>query len=588
MNAAATSRSVKRGVDAAVTAVATLRLQLLGAPRLLLAGGETHALERKDAALLAMLAIEGPTPRNRAAALLWPDINEERARNNLRQRLFRLRRLAAAELISAGSVLALASGVQHDLNAIGLQLAADADGAAAELLGTLDYGDCRELSAWADVARAQWRAARCNALAEVAARLEAEGRIAPALWYAQRLVAEDPTLEHAHRRVMRLHYLRGDRAAALAAYERCRQTLGEHLGALPCKETRELARQIEASGALPGSVAPSPRPIAVLRPPRLVGRNHEWRLLEEACAQSRLTVVSGDPGIGKSRLLSDFAAAHAGTVVVGSRAGDARVRYALAATLLRALVQRHGAPRDDWVNAELAHLLPELGLTRSSLKPMRLQMAAAQALAQWHEAGLRLVVIDDLHCADEATLTLLSALASRATAPVVWLFGVRANEVPSALRAWIAQHETSALASVRLAPLVEDAVQELLDSLALPGIDAARLAPALTRHTGGNPLFVLETLRSLLMQDRSLSDETQRLPAPASVGELIERRLTRLSPRALKLARVAAIAGSDFSAELAAAVIGEPVLELADAWRELETAQIIRDGVFAHELIRDA
>lgn len=587
MNAAATSRSVGGGVDATATPVATLRLQLLNSPRLLLATGEAHALERKDAALLAMLAIEGPTPRNRAATLLWPDIDEERARSNLRQRLFRLRRLAAADVVCAGSVLALGPGVQHDLDAIGPRLAADADAAAGELLGALDYGDCRELSAWVDVAREQWRTARCNALAEIAARLEGQGRIAPALRYAQRLAADDPTLEHAHRRVMRLHYLRGDRAAALAAYERCRQTLGEHLGAQPSKETRELARLIEASGALPGS-APFPQPIAVLRPPQLVGRGREWQLLEEACAQLRLAVVSGEPGIGKTRLLSDFAAAHGNAVVAGSRPGDARVPYAFAATLLRALVRRHGAPSDDWVNAELAHLLPELGQARGKLEPMRLQMAATQALAHWHEAGLRLVVIDDLHFADEATLELLPALASGTTAPVGWLFGVRANEVPAALHAWLAQQDAGAVVNVRVAPLVEDAVRELLGTLALPGVDAARLAPALARHTGGNPLFILETLRSLLMQGATRIDETQRLPVPASVGELIERRLARLSQRALKLARVAAIAGLDFSAELAAAIFGQHVLDIADAWLELEAAQIIRDNAFAHDLIREA
>ncbi len=576
------------GSDAQVLATAAaatrLRLQLLNLPCLVLASGSAHVLERKDAALLAMLAAEGPTPRNKVAALLWPDIDEERARNNLRQRLFRLRRLASGDVVRPGAMLALAEDVRHDLEALGPRLLDDPDAATGELLGELDYGDCLELSEWVSVARDQWRTARCNALAEIAARLEADGRIAPALRYAQRLAAEDPTLEHAHRRVMRLHYLRGDRAAALAAFERSRELLRQHVGALPGKETLELARLIEASGALP-QPAPAAKSVAILRPPRLVGRQREWQLLEHWCDSLRVVVVAGEPGMGKTRLLSDFAQAHGNALVAGSRPGDARVPYATLAALLRALVRRHGAPADDWVGAELAHVLPELGETSAKFEPLRLRLAAAHAFEQWHEAGLRILALDDLHFADQATLEVLPALAMAADARVFWLFGVRANELPAAVDAWLAQQDAGTHAHVTLGPLDEPAVRELLDSLALPSVDAARLAPLLVRHTGGNPLFVLETLGALLAQGGAALPGGPRLPTPASVGELIERRLRQLTPHALKLARVAALAGQDFSAGLAAHVLGVHALDLSEPWRELEAAHILRDDAFAHDLI---
>ena len=69
---------------------------------------------------------------------------------------------------------------------------------------------------------------------------------------------------------------------------------------------------------------------------------------------------------------------------------------------------------------------------------------------------------------------------------------------------------------------------------------------------------------------------------------LVERRLTQLSPAALKLARVAALAGADFGAELAAAVLELHPLDIAEPWRELEAAQVIREGAFAHDLILEA
>ncbi len=116
---------------------------------------------------------------------------------------------------------------------------------------------------------------------------------------------DDPLREHAHRRLMRLHYLRGDRAAALAAYERLRELLGRELGTAPDRESRELAQLVEASGALP-QPAPVARPVTVLRPPRLVGREADWRALQAALDARRCALVLGEPGIGKSRLIGDF------------------------------------------------------------------------------------------------------------------------------------------------------------------------------------------------------------------------------------------------------------------------------------------
>jgi tetratricopeptide (TPR) repeat protein len=108
---------------------------------------------------------------------------------------------------------------------------------------------------------------------------------------------------------------------------------------------------------------------------------------------------------------------------------------------------------------------------------------------------------------------------------------------------------------------------------------------ALVRHTGGNPLFMLETLKQGLT-DGSLA--RGELPRPAGVGALIERRLHRLSEAALALARVAAVAGIDFRIELAEATLGLRAVQLAGAWSELQDAQVLRDEGFAHDLVHEA
>ena len=141
------------------------RLRLLAVPALVLPSGALVALERKDAALLALLAVDGPLPRARAAALLWPDADPQKARNNLRQRLFRLRHGAGCDVVVEESALALAEGVEHDLAALPARLADDPSAAAGELLGAFGYEDCDELDDWVRSTRERVRALRRDAIA---------------------------------------------------------------------------------------------------------------------------------------------------------------------------------------------------------------------------------------------------------------------------------------------------------------------------------------------------------------------------------------------------------------------------------------
>ncbi len=567
-----------------------IRLQLLGEPKLG-PGSDSFPLERKDAALLALLAIDGVTARGKAAALLWPDVDDDAARNNLRQRLHRLRKRAGRDVaLTTGDVLRLADGVSHDLSGVAETLAQGVANATGELLGSLEYADCDQLEEWLQAAREQWRSNRRNALAEIAAKLEREGQIALALQYGERLLADDPLREHAHRQLMRLHYLRGDRAAALRAFQRCRDLLKRELATAPGKETLELAALIESSDALP-SPAPVVKPVSVLRPPKLVGRDAEWNKLEAAWQQRRLALVCGEPGIGKTRLLSDFAARHDGAIVVGARPGDARVPFALLARLLRAITQRYAPSYEEWTAAELSRILPELGAgPESKLQPVRFQRAISQALLAANDAGLSGCVVDDLQFADDASVESLLASIPEEQSVTRWLAGARSAEMSRRLLDWLERTESHEVSRIDLGPLNVPAIEALLTSLALPDFDAHSWAGSLARHTGGNPLFILETLAALLAQDATaLKGAAVHLPAPGSVGQLIERRLQKLSRDALKLARVAALAGQDFSVALAACVLSAHPLDLAESWRELEAAQIIRadleGSAFAHDLI---
>jgi DNA-binding SARP family transcriptional activator len=593
----------------AATGVGVAPLRLLGAPQLAIDGGGPIMLERRTAALLALLVLQGPTPRARAAALVWPEVDDVRASNSLRQRIYKLRQAAGRDVIVSDRHIALAADVAHDLAAPLAHLAENPEACRGELLGELDFSDCHELADWVSLARQRWRAELAHALAELASRWEGEGRIAGALRLAERLVELEPTAEHGHRRVMRLHYLRGDRAAALNAFDRCRSVLRSELGVLPDAETQQLQQLIESGAAAAPARAAPPQPVQVLRPPRLVGREAEWLRLERAMAERRTLLVMGEAGVGKSRLLADFAAAHDG-IVVSARPGDASVPYASLARLLRALLGAGIVPGPA-ARPELARLLPELGAApQGPFNPLRLR-AAAQEVVQRPDLPLpdfsratahapAMLALDDAHFADAATLEMLpmltpaptpGAAAAAAAAPGMhWVVASRPRELPAALDVWRNAGDADTLKVLTLQPLDEAGVQELLSSLALPGLDAARWAPALHRHTGGNPMFVLETLRALLQGGKGTfaAGVPAALPLPDDVGGLIERRLAQLSPEALDLARVAALAGQDFTPELAARVLERRVIDLAAPWAELESAQVIREQAFAHDLVLEA
>jgi DNA-binding SARP family transcriptional activator len=566
------------------SASAVIHLRLLAVPALVLANSAPLALERKDAALLALLALDGSIPRARAAALLWPDAEPQKARNSLRQRLFRLRRSAGCDVVVEDSALALADGIDHDLAGLPARLASDPSACAGELLGAFGYEDCEEFDDWVRSARERIRVLRRDAVAAAAAREESSGHVARALIFAERLVAEDPLSEQAHRLLMRLHYRRGDRSAALAAHARCRQVLQVELGAEPSTETRELAQLIERSGELPGTGS-RPVPAALARPPLLVGRERQWRALEDAWEQKCVAVLSGDAGMGKTRLLGDFAQSR-GIPTIGARPGDERVPYALLARLLRVAVMpgAEALPAgqlDGQVRSELARVLPELGAAPAGpMNEARFRQAVVQALIAWRQSGLAGLALDDLHFADAASLDLLPLLATELRLALA----VRGAETPVALAAWQGVEAGAALLEVALPPLSEADVRELLDSLALDGVDSARLAAPLAQHTGGNPYFVLETLGALVAQPGTIGD---RLPTAPTVGALIERRLAQLSPAALRLARVAALAGADFTAALAAHVLQSHPLDLTEAWAEVERAHVLRGGGFVHDLVRD-
>ena len=578
-------------------------LVLFGTVRLRGPDGREKLLERKLAALLAVLALDGPTHRSRLVGLLWPETREAAARNNLVQMLRKLRSATGADLVEGGELLCLGPGLEVDAlrarDAYTRGAYAELSGFGADVLAGLRYDDCPDLDDWLTAERERWTEWRVGAAREEAAWLEREGRYDEAAARTRVLLELDPLSEDAWRRLMRLHYLCGDRAAALDAYRRCEALLRREFGVDPLPETLSLLSDIER-GRLPSPAAPRTLPLATLRPPTLVGREAEWARMEAAWQAGQVIFVCGEPGMGKTRLARDFAASKGAVLFLEGRPGDVGQPFATAARNVRAHLAHDPHVRlEDWERRELSRILPELAgpgaeapALASEADNLHFKEATLNVVRRT-SGGITAFVTDDMQYFDPASYD-FGAFMMSAAFPLGQPGGLphfidtyRRGELDAGLEAGVrALVDAGVAVVIDLAPLPEADLDTLMDDLGVP--EDPELRAGLRRYAGGNPLFLLETVRHLIETGGLERGLPEHLPPPGRVGPLLTRRLTRLSGLVLQAARAAAILQRDFDPELVAAVLGAPILDLLGAWEELEAAQIVEGSRFSHDLIAEA
>src|SRR5437764_11214601 len=540
-----------------------LRIRVLGELDLEL-GGERIEPPRRGPArnLLAWLALHpGPHPRSSVAGRLWPDVLDTSARASLRTSLSALRATIGNAALAAGRThLGLADGRvwvdAHEFDR--LRAAGCAEDALllcrGELLAGLDDD-------WVLVARDEPRDAQGQLLAALAGNAAERGESTTAVALARRRAARDQLDEAAHRDLMVRLVQAGDRAGALACNERFAERLRRQLGVAPSPVTRELAATLRAGSltdrygptAKPrgGPPAPSARLIAARRRGPLAGREAELTRLRGAWDRAVrqgpvLGLVTGEPGIGKTRLLAEFAAELPETVVLYGRAEeDALVPYQPLVECLRDAI-RHPVALPEEAD-ELAGLLPELakpgpsratGLRADPSPGARLRMFAAIAAVLDAGADGRplLLVLDDLHWVDRPTIQLLAYLATRpdpAARLIVASYrdtDLRAGHpLPSVLADLGRELPVDWIALEGLGP---DAVEAMLTRASgrSQGVDAAR---DLHARTGGNPFYIEQ-----LLPDAGAS--------PDGIAELVTRQASALGPQARAILETATLAGPEF------------------------------------------
>lgn len=619
----------------------TLKVHLLGNFLLCWAGHPVAGLAQPRVQnLLAYLLLHRDTPivRRQLAFALWPDSAEQQALSNLRTALFRLQHaLPGCEhcLVLDRHTVAWVSGSDIRLDVAtfeqALERAARAcepAASAAALQAAVDaytgdlLPDCYD--EWIVRPRERLHQALVQALEQLIELQEQQRQFSAAIKNAQHLLRIDPLYEAGHRELMRLHMANGDQARALSAYHRCAARLRQELGVDPSPATQAIYQrllQTGPAGATAGALAAAPA-VALL-----VGRQQEWaRLLEiwqaASAGHSCLALLSGEPGVGATRLAEELAAwvwREGGDVAVARcHAASHYLPYAVVADWLRSpAIQPRLAALNSQRRAEIARLVPEvLGqqtvlrkpdpLTESWQRQRFFEALAAPLLAPGRPL---LLWGDDLHRCDQQTLDWLCYLLSRAGAARLLVLGaahaeeVQAGQPLTALRLDLQRrgqwHELA------LGPLGFDETVALAASLA-----GRSLTPCEARHlyddSEGNPLFLVETVRGDLMVPAEAQPDAdpdphgkhcllcpRRISPPPSVQAVLAQRLAQLTPSARSLAQTAAVIGREFSLEVVQRASGLAPWALVEALDELWRRGIVRqqDGDlydFSHDKLRAA
>jgi DNA-binding SARP family transcriptional activator len=452
-------------------------------------------------------------------------------------------------------------------------------------------------------------------------RIEANlalGRNADAIGELEALAASHPLRERVRGQLMLALYRAGRQAEALDAYAEARATLVDELGIEPSRELRELQAAI-----LRQDPELDRRHSAEAAPERsrgvFVGRGRELselvRALEDSLAgRGRLVLVAGEPGVGKSRLADELineARARGAAVLTGRcwEAGGApaywpwvqSLRAYVPQTDLEVLRAQLGTGAGDLAQLlpELRELFPDLPeppAPESEAARFRLFEAVGSLLRRASQAQPLVLVLDDVHAADEPSLLLLQFLA-REIADSRLLLVCAYRDVDPTMRDPL----TSALAElvrephtgqVALAGLSEPDVAEYVELST--GVEAVpRQVEAIHSETEGNPLFVGEVVRLLDAEGR-IAEADEQLRIPPGIRAVIGRRLGRLSERCRDLLVPASVLGREFGLDALARLGDLSRDELLDALDEAIAERVLDDVPgspgrlrFGHALIRD-
>ncbi|MFL6181788.1 MAG: ATP-binding protein [Actinomycetes bacterium] len=581
----------------------------------------TAAVPIRTLGLVAALVVRPGQDQLRAglASRFWPESTDEQALTNLRRELHTLRnRLPefSAAVHTSGRLVrwepsdGIACDVARFVTSSNVAAAEVDDGQGFALPAALAI-DCYAgdlLPAWADDWLLEERSQlhrRCvhlidRLIGSPNAGLTSERRIALAL----RRVELEPLEESGYQTLMTLQAEAGDRAAALTTFHRCSSMLERELGVPPDAATLRVYESLLPTSD--DSLTVPARPITTRGRVPLVGRENELATLRNKWAQTLrgdggLHLVVGEPGIGKTRLVSEVASAleRNGEIVARARCYSSRSRLSMAPVAewlsSESLRVRQSSLDPAW-STEVARLVPSGAHQPQEQRPMvdawqRHRFFEGLAAAVLVSGRPTLLTLDDIQWCDGETLAWLQFFLRRADDSAVLIVASGREEEFDAnpdLSTLIGSLRIdNLLTKTELTPLPRHLSGELARRA---GADLSD-DDAVFNATGGFPLFVIESARAGGRgDDQPISAALEDSPR---VQAVLDGRLDQLSDEGLSVARLASVVGHEFTPELLERASELPVDRVVDGLDELWRRRIIvnhRRGSydFSHDLLRDA
>ena len=390
----------------------------------------------------------------------------------------------------------------------------------------------------------------------------------------------------------------GDVERAVDLLGRARDLAGRY----GCAGVEREAIALLASPAAQPDPPPLPSRLGAIAAGSFVGRQHELEQIQSALATAttgdrRLVLIAGEPGIGKSALaarIAQEARASRGSVLYGRCDEDVRVPYQPFVDALERLIELAPDSMLDSVGtrklAELTRLIPSLHDRRSDLPEPQpsdpeterylLMNAVVAAVTAAAAESPVVIVLDDVHWADQSTLLLLRHLiANSANLRLLVVATYRDSEVDDALGKLLsALRREAGVERVVLAGLAEGELSELT------GADAD-VVRAVYRESDGNPFFATELVRHLA--------ESGNDDLPSSIREVVVQRVARLGDDSAAALAVAAVIGQEFELDLLAAASSQSPDDLLAIVERAEAASVVRTAapgrfLFSHALVQHA
>jgi DNA-binding SARP family transcriptional activator len=609
-------------------------LRCLGQPALFAPNGEPIRFRtKKHLALLVHLAVDSHRThrRDRLAEFLWPRAETAEARHSLATALSILRPRIGLEALETTRDHVRIHGERLTLDLDRL-LARDILGTettgmldVASFLDGFDIPDAPEFAMWKDREQARLLPMIKDALVVLIERCRRTGDSRQIEQLADRMLLLDELSEEAIRAKMEARAMAGDRLTALKLFEEWKAKLQQELHAAPSSLVEGMAIRMRRGGWECTVI----KDIPVVPPDHgreraFIGRAREYALLYETWVGLQHgkvvhSLVLGDSGVGKTTLVERLttAAALQGASVARVQAYDLErnIPFATLGGLVLGLLDRPGASATPpEALAELARTVPEVRRRFSTLPTpadtqgetarIRLTESFHQLLRATAEDHPVILVVDDLHLADEPSLAVLHlALRRAAGEPILTLLTARPGELGHSTQAAILRESLGRLGGqeVALAPLDEGESLELLQ--ALIQLDDTKPSGTVQRSlvsaSGGFPM-VLELLvqewrahgtRSVaLALDAMTADFVVGADPSAAYGQLLSRLVRTLEPAAKSVLDLASVLGHRLNDLPMYSVIDLSLGQTMAALGELSEIRVLRDGTkgleFANELIR--